>query len=233
MAVSLSNRLYPEEDMLMIWNDYWGNNNEKYTKVPRRERPSIKTKLSTINPKYHIAFDGEIPIAYSGIEDNGTFVASAGVYIIPEYQKRGLSEKLLDMKLEEAGSKPYITFINNLNSYWINFLNRKGLHKADLENLPDGIPKEVAQKEIDAYGENNVLIYSSRVTKSWSNILVKNNNAWKEILKVKATATHNSKGKKKDRCALIADQEYKEHGAYKSGAMERCRQGKIWVGRKP
>jgi len=60
--------------------------------------------------------------------------------------------------------------------------------------------------------------------------------SWQEILKKKkagkATATHNSKGEKKDRCALIADQEYKEHGAYKSGAMERCRQGKIWVGRK-
>lgn len=59
---------------------------------------------------------------------------------------------------------------------------------------------------------------------------------WFSILKKKkrgkATATHNSRGEKKDRCARIADQVYEEHGAYKSGATERCRQGKIWVGRK-
>ena len=59
---------------------------------------------------------------------------------------------------------------------------------------------------------------------------------WFSILKKKkrgkATATHNSRGEKKDRCARIADQEYEEHGAYKSGAITRCRQGKIWVGRK-
>ena len=34
--------------------------------------------------------------------------------------------------------------------------------------------------------------------------------------------------KKRDRCLRIADRKYKEHGAYKSGAAERCRQGDIW-----
>jgi len=31
---------------------------------------------------------------------------------------------------------------------------------------------------------------------------------WQDILKVKATATHNSKGEKKDRCAKLADEKY-------------------------
>ena len=31
---------------------------------------------------------------------------------------------------------------------------------------------------------------------------------WFEILKVKATSTHNSKGEKKDRCAKLADKKY-------------------------
>jgi hypothetical protein len=36
------------------------------------------------------------------------------------------------------------------------------------------------------------------------------------------------KKKKRDRCLRIADRKYKEHGAYKSGAVVRCRQGEIW-----
>jgi len=35
------------------------------------------------------------------------------------------------------------------------------------------------------------------------------------------------KKKKRDRCLRIADRKYKEHGAYKSGAVVRCRQGDI------
>jgi len=55
---------------------------------------------------------------------------------------------------------------------------------------------------------------------------------WMQILeKGKATATHNSKGEKKDRCARIADRPSKygpKTSAYKSGAITQCRQGKIW-----
>jgi hypothetical protein len=36
------------------------------------------------------------------------------------------------------------------------------------------------------------------------------------------------KKKKRDRCLRIADRRYEEHGAYKSGAVVRCRQGDIW-----
>lgn len=38
--------------------------------------------------------------------------------------------------------------------------------------------------------------------------------------------------KKRDRCLRIADRKYDTHSAYKSGAVVRCRQGKIWKGIK-
>lgn len=51
---------------------------------------------------------------------------------------------------------------------------------------------------------------------------------WQDILKVKATATHNSKGEEKDRCAKLADKKYgMKSSAYKSGFIVRCRQGKV------
>ena len=41
------------------------------------------------------------------------------------------------------------------------------------------------------------------------------------------------KKKKKDRCHRCADKSYgPETSAYKSGAMVKCRQGKIWKGKK-
>jgi len=53
---------------------------------------------------------------------------------------------------------------------------------------------------------------------------------WQDILKKKgkATATHNSKGEKKDRCAKLADRKYgMKSSAYKSGYMVQCRRGKV------
>ena len=38
--------------------------------------------------------------------------------------------------------------------------------------------------------------------------------------------------KKEDRCKRIADRRYDKPSAYKSGAIVRCRQGKIWKKRK-
>ena len=51
---------------------------------------------------------------------------------------------------------------------------------------------------------------------------------WFDILKVKATSTHNSKGEKKDSCARSADRKYgMKSSAYKSGYMVQCRRGKV------
>jgi hypothetical protein len=38
--------------------------------------------------------------------------------------------------------------------------------------------------------------------------------------------------KKRDRCLRIADRKFDKPSAYKSGAVVRCRQGKIWKGLK-
>ena len=42
----------------------------------------------------------------------------------------------------------------------------------------------------------------------------------------------NEKKKKRDRCLRIADRKFKKPSAYKSGAVVRCRKGKIWKGLK-
>ena len=41
-----------------------------------------------------------------------------------------------------------------------------------------------------------------------------------------------SKKKKRDRCLRIADRKFDKPSAYKSGAVVRCRNGKIWKGLK-
>lgn len=41
-----------------------------------------------------------------------------------------------------------------------------------------------------------------------------------------------AKKKKRDRCLKIADRKFDKPSAYKSGAVVRCRQGKIWKGIK-
>ena len=49
----------------------------------------------------------------------------------------------------------------------------------------------------------------------------------------KVISEKKKKKKKKDRCHRCADQSYgPETSAYKSGAMVKCRQGKIWKGKK-
>ncbi|MAR66431.1 MAG: hypothetical protein CL833_04160 [Crocinitomicaceae bacterium] len=170
--VRLSNTLYPEEQMLRLWNGYWKNNNKEYVKVPRRERPTIKTSLSTVNPLFYVAFEGEIPVAYSGLEDNGSFYASAGTFVVPEYQQLGIAGKLIDKKMDKFGSKPAITFINNLEPYWKNFFLRRGWEVVDLNNIPEGIPEKIVQEEINAAGAENVLVYKrGSITKAWFNVL--------------------------------------------------------------
>lgn len=51
---------------------------------------------------------------------------------------------------------------------------------------------------------------------------------WFELVKAKATSTHNSKGQKKDRCAKLADKKYGlKSSAYKSGYIVQCKRGKV------
>ena len=177
MNITIPNQMYSENKMLKIWNSYWSKNNKEYLKKPRRERPTVKTPLSTENPMYFMAFDGEIPVGYCGIEDNGSFFASAGVYVVPEYQGKKISSNLMKKRLDKVDSanKPIIAFINNKNlpeGTWYNAWKRKGWKKADLENLPENLPANIVKKEIEAYGQDYVLIYSKdNISKAWFNIL--------------------------------------------------------------
>lgn len=54
-----------------------------------------------------------------------------------------------------------------------------------------------------------------------------------EMIQQIVTEKKKKKKKKKDRCHRCADQSYGlETSAYKSGAIVRCRKGKIWKGKK-
>lgn len=54
-----------------------------------------------------------------------------------------------------------------------------------------------------------------------------------EVIRKIVTEKKKKKKKKKDRCHRCADQSYgPETSAYKSGTMVKCRQGKIWKGKK-
>lgn len=49
-----------------------------------------------------------------------------------------------------------------------------------------------------------------------------------ELLFEKKKKKKKSKKKKRDRCLRIADRKFEKPSAYKSGAVVRCRDGKIW-----
>ena len=50
------------------------------------------------------------------------------------------------------------------------------------------------------------------------------------MIKLKDLLLEALEEKKADRCKRIADRRYSKPSAYKSGAIVRCRQGKIWKG---
>tara|TARA_R100000544_G_C2217363_1_gene55367 strand:+ start:317 stop:856 length:540 start_codon:yes stop_codon:yes gene_type:complete len=168
--VKITDKLYPEEEMLKIWNDYWKNNDKSQIRIARRDKTHFYTKLSTINPKFFMAFYGEIPIGYCGIENNGSFFASAGVYVVPKYRREGgitsgVSSKLMEKRLNvvKGTGKALTVFFNNANlpkGAWFAAFKRKGYKKVDLENLPIGVPKKTMEEEVEAYGKDKVLIYS-------------------------------------------------------------------------
>lgn len=164
-----------------------------------------------------VAYYENKPVGVIGFAKHKNILLGAGIHVRSEYRGRGLTNILIDKLLSEKG--PKTLFVNFGNKIASNAYRKKGFVDMDKNQLPMD-----AREAIEGIG------FQDQVQK-W---MVNSSGGWfDELKKKKATATHNSKGEKKDRCALIADQEYKEHGAYKSGAMERCRQGQIWVGRKP
>ena len=166
MAIFIPNTLYSESDLFKVWNGYWSKTNKTgfpYEYVLRKNNERILTPLSTINPLFWIAFDNEKPVGYCGLEDNGSFFATAGVVVIPEYQGKKISSELMKKRLAKVGSKPILAGINNKNlpaETWKNSWKRRGYRDIDLNNLPKGIPYNVAKEQVDAKGQENVLVYS-------------------------------------------------------------------------
>jgi hypothetical protein len=54
----------------------------------------------------------------------------------------------------------------------------------------------------------------------------------KDIIKKIIKEVLSEKKVKRDRCLRIADRKFDKPSAYKSGAVVRCRAGKIWKGVK-
>jgi hypothetical protein len=54
----------------------------------------------------------------------------------------------------------------------------------------------------------------------------------KDIIKKIIKEVLSEKKVKRDRCLRIADRKFNKPSAYKSGAVVRCRAGKIWKGIK-
>ena len=158
--------------MLKLWNE--SNPNDK--KLPRKERPTLKTDLTTHNPVFFLAFQDDKPIAYAGYEDNGSFYATAGIYVTPEKRVGGVSYLLNQKRLKVLRQKPSIASVNISvfsKGKWIDHWEEQGW-KFNLkdEEIPMEIPMGVYKKEINAYGRKNVGVLDDRLAK-WMQVLRK------------------------------------------------------------
>lgn len=70
--------------------------------------------------------------------------------------------------------------------------------------------------------------FKKRYGKNWKAVKI----ATAEKLAERIQTTLDEEKKKRDRCLKIADRKFDKPSAYKSGAVVRCRQGKIWKGIK-
>ena len=163
--VEVSDKIYSETEMLDLWNV----NNPEDKKLPRRQRTHLKTKLTTEKPEYFLAMIDDKPVGYAGFEDNGSFYATSGVFVIPKMRGSGVSYILNQKRLNILRQKPSIASVNIstfAKSKWIKHWEgqgwRFGLQDGE---VPDEIPMGVYQKEINAYGRKNVGILDSRLTK--------------------------------------------------------------------
>nr|MDB4346089.1 GNAT family N-acetyltransferase [bacterium] len=163
--VEVPDKIYSEKEMLNLWN----SNNPDDQKLPRKQRPTLKTTLTTTNPEYFIALSKNKPVGYAGFEDNGSFYATAGIYTTPTERGSGVSYLLNQRRLRILRQKPSIASVNISTfskSKWIKHWEDQGW-KFNLEDVevPSEIPMGVYQKEIKAYGRQNVGVLDNRLAK--------------------------------------------------------------------
>ena len=70
--------------------------------------------------------------------------------------------------------------------------------------------------------------FKKRYGKNWKSVKI----ATAQKLAERLISKLEEKKAKRDRCLRIADRKFKKPSAYKSGAVVRCRKGKIWKGVK-
>mgnify|MGYP002623244381 FL=1 len=167
---------------------------------------------ATAPARMFVAYYENKPVGVIGFSKHKNVLLGAGVHVRSEYRGRGLTGILIDKMLSEKGSTTL--YINIMNPNVSSSYRKKGFVDMKEETLP-----EDAREAIEGIG------FQDQVQK-W---MVNSSGGWfDELKKKKATATHNSKGEKKDRCAKLADKKYgMKSSAYKSGYMGQCRRGKV------
>jgi len=192
--------------------------------------PSNRSKNSPLNSfypltDYFVTVEDNKPIAAIGYSKKGEFTLFGGVFST----RRGEFSKLYDHFMSNT-TGPYIAGISSSvlpNEDWAKSFERRGWLVAPTDEELGEYADNPTVKEFKEYYGN----HPKGAKWGVKDLPLIKSGTWKEILKVKATKTHNSKGEEKDRCARIADEKYKggiKGSAYKSGAIVRCREGEIW-----
>jgi len=93
------------------------------------------------------------------------------------------------------------------------------------------VKKKLIKEEVDNI--KDILKKGNKINKAFSQHLDKYINHYKKTgnvskNKLQKLVREVLQEKKEDRCKRIADRRYDKPSAYKSGAIVRCRQGKIW-----
>jgi hypothetical protein len=164
------------------------------------------------------------------IQDINEPNASQGIYSLlkdkwiklPTYEKIEIPDSEINKKADSY-KKEIDNLINNPDLEKIKKLvqHLKNLRKTGLEKEGEYSIENLAFKELRNSGYIEKLL------------TLKNKIVDQELLS-STTITKDSniqeKKEKRDRCLRIADRKYDKPSAYKSGAVVRCRKGKIWKG---
>jgi hypothetical protein len=134
--------------------------------------------------------------------------------VVMSANNRAIPEIISDIR-----AIPGITTVNTINS---DYNTEEGRHVIDLSIKVDPSPFNPFDKSSFEKILNDMKkLPDIRGAKFTSSPIITENRLQKLIKEV-------LQEKKEDRCKRIADRRYNKPSAYKSGAIVRCRQGKIW-----
>lgn len=210
---SVPNETYSFQEMKRKWDS--DNPDEPY--IRSKTTPSwygIDTWIVRLDD------NGKV-ISATGWTDEGEYLLVGGTKSIANSQRGHMSD-LVKARTRMAPDKPLFAAFTNADS-WLRANENAGwnIHKYGIpDEVMSLIPKDALNQMKSAYPDGNWGIKPARTISKgmW----------FEELKKKKATATHNSRGEKKDRCAKLADEKYgMKSSAYKSGYMVQCRRGKV------